>query len=104
MTVFTLDALLVSTLLGTVLPILVGLVTKLNAASWVKGVSLLFLSAVTGLISTSTTLDGTAVFSKESLILALIAWVTAVATYFGLLKPAEVTAVVQERTANVGVG
>lgn len=87
--VVVLDAVLVAALVGTVLPLAVGLLTKINASAGVKGVLLLTLSAVNGLVSTATQTDGTALISKETLVAALASWAAAVTTHFGLWKPAQ---------------
>lgn len=82
--------LLINGLVGFVLPILVGLVTRWSTRSGVKAVVLLALTAVTGLLNDW--------LSHPDINLALAAlyagetWVVAVATHFGLWKPANVTA------------
>ena len=103
-TIITLDAMVVSLLVGTLLPILVGLVTKLNVSGGVKAVLLLTLSVVQGAVVNATQVDGSAVFSKETLLLAGVGWVTAIASYYGLLKPTNISPKVNEKTAKFGVG
>lgn len=98
------DPFAVSILVGTVLPILVGLVTKLNASSALKSILLLTFAAVEGLIVNATVTDGSAVFSWHTVAVAGIGWVTAVASYYGLLKPTGVSPVVNDKTAHLGVG
>lgn len=88
----TLDAVLVTAIVGTVLPLAVALATKLNAAPGLKAVLLLALSIANGLITTATQLDGTAVISREALLLALMSFITGVATHFGLFKPVQAQA------------
>lgn len=82
-------ALIIGLLVSTVLPLLVGLVTKLNTDPGVKAVILAALAAITGLgtellasINSGETYDlGT------GLIVALIAFLTAVGMHFGIWKP-----------------
>ena len=96
------DPLMLSILLGTVLPILVGLVTKRVADRGLKAASLAFLSAATGVLSAAQTNDG--LITKETLFFAAAAWATAVATYYGLLEPTGVAGAVQEKTQTFGIG
>lgn len=83
------DLALLAVVAGTILPILVGIVTKEVASGAVKATILALLSAVTGLVNGAINADG--VFTKEAVIAAAVTWVTAVATYYGFLKPTEVS-------------
>jgi hypothetical protein len=85
-TTFELSPLAVSVILGTLLPIITGLLTKLNARDWVKGLVNLVLSAVAGVITANLVVGGGAVVSDETLILAGISFVTSVASYFGFYQ------------------
>jgi heme/copper-type cytochrome/quinol oxidase subunit 4 len=77
-----------------VLPILVGLVTKVSTNSSIKAVLLLALSAATVIISNLLAVDG--VTDVGPMVTAtIVTFVIAVATHFGLWKPTEVTATVQ---------
>jgi uncharacterized membrane protein len=100
----TLTPVIVTILIGTVLPLLVGLVTKLDASSNVKKISLITISAVQGVIVNATLIDGTALISSEMLLFAALAWVAALGSYFKVLKPTGVAPAVQNRTANIGIG
>ena len=102
METITLDLAVWSALGGTVVPILVGLVTKLNASSAVKGVVNLVLSTIAGLIATAIAGDG--VLTQAAVVAAFLALMTSVATYYGVLKPVGVTGAVQESTAGFGLG
>lgn len=78
-----------SVLLGTVLPILVGLVTKKVTSRSIKAVLLLALSAVAGFL---TELINSANFVwQQALLSTLITFVTAVAMHFGLWQPTGVS-------------
>ena len=100
----TIDPFAVSVLIGTVMPILVGLVTKLNSSRALKSITLLFLSAAQGAIVNATMADGAAVLSLDTVLVAGLGWVTAVASYYGLLSPTGVSTKVNDKTANLGIG
>jgi lysylphosphatidylglycerol synthetase-like protein (DUF2156 family) len=78
-----------SVLLGTVLPILVGLVTKTVTNASVKAVILLALSAVAGFL-TELISNGNFVW-QQAVLTSLITFVTAVAMHFGFWRPTGVT-------------
>jgi hypothetical protein len=100
----TLTPLIVTVLVGTVLPLLVGFITKLKASSNLKKVCLITISAIQGVIVNATLTDGTAFISKETFLLAGLAWIAALSSYFKILKPTGVAPAVQNRTANIGIG
>lgn len=77
-------------LIGTVLPIAVALVTKQNASPGLKATVLAALSAVSGALVSIQATGGTFEI-KTAFIGFMVTWVTAVATHFGLLSPANVT-------------
>lgn len=80
-------ATLVSVLVSVVLPLVVGLVTKASWSASVKAILLAALSAVTGVATTflAATPEHPFVWQVAALN-AVIAWVIAVATHFGLWK------------------
>jgi glucan phosphoethanolaminetransferase (alkaline phosphatase superfamily) len=84
--VFTTSALTVTMLVSYLLPALVALSTKMTASTWLKQFVSGILSAVTGLVVTATQLDGTAVFSKEALLLTLGSFILSQATYVSVYK------------------
>ena len=89
-------------LLSTVIPILVGIVTKEFAAGGLKAVILMAFSGLTGVVNSMIENEG--VLTSETLTAAVVAWVTAVATYYGFLKPSGISEKVNTATAAVGVG
>jgi len=101
-TVITLDLTTWAFLGGTIVPILVGLLTKLNAPPALRGLVNLILSAVAGLIAVAVTQDG--VLDKASIVAGFMALVASVGTYYGVLKPLGVTGAVQRATADFGLG
>jgi len=100
----TIDASLAMFIVGVLLPIVVGIITKLSAPSWLKAVLHMLFAAVASLIITSITLDGTAVISKTSALIAFGTWITGMATYFGFLMPSGISPAVNTKTARIGIG
>ena len=97
------DVAILSILVGTVLPILVGISTKKLATGAVKASVLAGLSIVTGLVNGALNADG--VLTQEALVGAGIAWVTAVATHYGFFKPSGISEKVGEKAfPNAGLG
>lgn len=84
---FTLSAMLVLLIVTMVLPALTAAITKSSASAGVKQFVTALLSAASGFLITATQLDGTAVLSKESAVLALSAFILAQATYWGFWRP-----------------
>jgi hypothetical protein len=84
--------LVVTVIIGTVLPLLTGLLTKLQASDTVKGVVNLTLAAASGVITAGLVADGGALISREALIYAVLAWVQSVATYLGIWKSLDINA------------
>lgn len=102
MTDFILDPAVISIVLGTVMPILVGVVTKQIANRGLKASLLAFFSGASGVLAGAQTAGG--VVSRETLLYAAVAWVVAVASYYGWYKPTGVSDKVQEKTKDLGVG
>lgn len=88
----TLSAFFVLVLTSFLIPLAVGLLTKLQASATVKQVLTLVLSAVTGLVTTATQADGTAVISASSAQYALLALGVAIVSYLGVYKPQDANA------------
>lgn len=87
---------------GTLLPLVVGIVTKEVAHRGLKAALLALLSGAVGAIDVIISEGG--VFSKETIVAAGITWVTAVSTYYGFLKPTEISHTVNTATSGFGVG
>lgn len=81
---------LISLLVGTLLPILVALITDRAASGAVKAVTLLALSAVSAFLSAwLVALNTAAAFDwSQTLFSVLVTFIVAVAMHFGLWKPA----------------
>lgn len=86
-TTITTSALVVTMLLSYVIPAITALLTKLEANVWLKQAITGLLAAISGLLTTATTVDGSAVFSSDALVLALGSFVLSQAVYLGLYKP-----------------
>lgn len=98
------DATYVMLLVSTIIPLLVGLLTKLNASSSLKSIVMIVLNAIAAFITTSTVDDGSAVLTKEGFIAFALGVVTSIATYYGVWKPVGVSAKLNESTAGFGLG
>lgn len=85
-------ALVIGVLVSTILPLLVGLVTKVVTHSGWKAVILAALSAVTGLLTElgNALTNGTVYNLGQGLLLALLAFLVATGTYYGIWKPTTV--------------
>ena len=85
-------ALIIGLLVSTILPILTGLVTTRVTSSAIKAIILAGLSALTGLLTElmASINAGTAYDLGNGLVLALTAFLVAVAMHFGLWKPTTV--------------
>jgi hypothetical protein len=95
------DAALLATLAGLLVPLLVGIVTKLTAPAGLKAMINAALTALGGLVATIVPGD----FRWHPFLAAwATAWVVSVATYYGLWKPSGVAPALQQSTATVGVG
>lgn len=86
-TEISLAPIVVTMLSGLVIPIIVGFVTKSAAGPQVKQVATILLAGIAALLTSSTLADGSAVFSLETLLLAVMAWLIAIASYLGVYKP-----------------
>lgn len=97
----SLSAVAVTLVLGTIIPVLVGLITKMDASSKLKGALMLVLNAVQGLVIASQTTSGEAVFSVDALILFGAGVAMSLAAYYGLYKPNDVP---EKLAPNFGIG
>lgn len=88
----TLSALVVTMIVSYLIPAVTALLTKANASAWLKQFVTALLAAVNGLVVTATQIDGTAVVSKQALVLALGSFIAAQASYVALYKPHDANA------------
>ena len=91
-------ALIIGMLVSTVLPILVGLVTTRVTHSGKKAILLAVLAAVTGLLTEllASVQAGTTYDMGAGLVLAITAFLVAVAMHYGLWKPTTVSSKAQD--------
>lgn len=101
MSQITLSAWLVTLISTFIIPIITGLLTKYNAGVGLKQFVTAVLSAVAGLVSNGIQPDGSATFSKETLVLVLTTFIVTQATYLGIYKPFDLNA---KTAPNAGVG
>ena len=103
-TVVTLDPFIVSVLAGTIIPVITGVVTKLEAASGVKAIVALVLSALVGILTPIVNQGGT--FDWKVVLLSFAAaFVTNLATYLGMWKAiGEPYPPLAKATENFGLG
>lgn len=92
---------LVSVVVAPLLPLLVGLVTKLAASPGLKAVLLLALSAVVGVVNQWIEAGPDFILTSDLIVATLVAWVIAVGTHFGLYKP---TGIASNLAPNTGIG
>lgn len=86
-----LSPLFVTTLIALVIPLVNGLLTKLSTSQTVKAVLTIVLTAISTFVTGLVMVDGSYVFSKESLFTWILTTVIAVGTYLGVYKPAGLT-------------
>ncbi len=77
---------LVTLIVGHLAPLVTALLTHLEAAPAVKQFVTALISAATGFLTTATAVDGSAVFSAESALFALLTFITANVSYVALWK------------------
>jgi hypothetical protein len=91
---------LVAAAIGLVAPILVGLITRASTSPGIKAMILAAIAAAVGIGTGFLNTPPETVWVWQSAAVgAVLAWVTAVATHYGFLKPTGVTATLQG-TAN----
>lgn len=97
----TLNSTFVVIIVGTLIPILVGVMTKLDASPRIKSIINIVLNGVQALIVSSVTADGAAAISKQTAVLWALGVITSIATYLGVWKPNNIP---QKLLPNVGIG
>lgn len=98
-----LNVLLLTALVGSVIPLLVGFITKTSASRNVKSIVGLALSAIATGITFALATDGTVVLS-EWIVGILMTFGTGLAAHYNILKPSGLTALVHGLVPNVGIG
>lgn len=83
----TISAVGVAIIVGTLLPILVGLLTHVDAPPKVKVVVQSVLAAIGGVVVHGITNDGVAIVSWDAIVTAVLVWIQSTAAYLGVFKP-----------------
>lgn len=103
----TVDPLIVSVIVGAVIPVITGVVTKLNSTTGVKAITAAVLASAGGVL-TQLFVDNpdNSFVLKEAVVLAALVFVTNLGTYLGIYKPVGKTDQVplQNITAPYGLG
>jgi hypothetical protein len=95
------DLTLITIVSGTLIPILVALVSKLNASPGLKAILNFGFSAIVAAIA----LENEASFNWRSFTINFaLTYLVSIATYYGLFKPTGVTQTVAEKTKDIGIG
>lgn len=95
------DMTVIALLTGVIVPLLVGLLTKINASPSIKSILNFGLSALAGVLATVSDID----FEwKAFLVNFALTWAVSVASYYGLWRPTGVAPAVQEATPEFGLG
>lgn len=95
------DMTLLALLVGVIVPLLVGLLTKLNAAPNVKAFLNLGLTALGAALATSNQVG----FSWKPFAVNFgVAWAVSVGSYYGFYKPTGTSAAVANVAPGVGLG
>lgn len=87
-----LSTLTVTLIVSVFVPVLTAIITKLDTSAQVKGVVTLVLNLINSAVVGQIVSDGSAVFSQETLVAALIGMTISVASYLGFYKPVEINA------------
>lgn len=90
-TVLTMSLVSWSVIQGTVLPIVVGILTKVSAPDPIKVLINLLLNAAGGLVAVVVVSDGVATLSLNAIVAAGLGFVSSIATHYGFWKPLGVT-------------
>lgn len=97
------DAALLAFISGSVIPLVTGAVTKLNAPAGLKAFVSAVLAGAVAVIGYVTDFNGVGTW-KQAAAVGFLAWVTHAGSYYGFLKPTGVAPAVQTSTAEVGLG
>lgn len=84
---FVISAPVVVVILGTVVPLVTGLLTKYTLSPGIKGLITVLLNAVVAAITTAIVADGSAVFSNQTLLTFVLGLVSSTAAYYNVWKP-----------------
>lgn len=98
-----LDVGILTFIIGVLLPLLTGLVTKANASPKLKALTLLSLSLIASAVQYLISVNGV-VNLRTFLANFAVTWLIAISTYFGFTKPTGAAAKAQNVAPNIGLG
>jgi hypothetical protein len=101
--VLQVDLTVLNFIAGSLVPLAVGLVTKLNASSRLKAVVNLLLSVVTGVLTAMIAASGETTLALLASS-AVTAYLSSGVSYNNLWKPTQVASAVQDVAPGVGLG
>ena len=87
MTTITLSTFVVTLVVGYLIPLVTAISTKVSASTALKQGVTAVLAAVNGFITTATQVDGSALFTTETLLFAILTFMTANIGYIAVWKP-----------------
>jgi hypothetical protein len=93
----TLSAFIVTLVVSYLIPLATALITKIDASVTLKQIVTAILAAVTGFLTQAISVDGTAVFSKESALFAILSFLTANVGYLYTWKSHDINATMLPR-------
>jgi hypothetical protein len=97
----TIDAFWVTALVSVIIPVLVGLLTKATAATWIQDVTNMVLTGIVALVATATQIDGVAVISWVTFREWVVALAISIAMYLKVWKPVDIN---QRTLPAIGLG
>jgi len=97
----TLDSTIATLIVSALIPLVVGLLTKVSAGAKLKAIVSIVLNAVQALIVSSVTSDGSSVISTQTLILWVIGVATSIGSYVGVWKSVDIN---QKLAPSFGLG
>lgn len=92
----------ISILVGFVIPLLVGLLSRLNASRTIKSFLNFGLSALVAALSGI--IPDEPFYWSGFIVTFALTWATSVASYYGLLKPSGAAQSVSNKTSSFGIG
>jgi len=81
----------ITMVVGLFIPLLNGLLTKLNTTPFKKGLLTLVLNGISAFVISSIAADGTAVISWNTFFAWFVGFIASIASYAGIWKPAHLT-------------
>lgn len=83
----TVNNTLVTILVGTIIPLVNGLLVRPSNPAWVKTLLASLLAVAATAFSQAIQADGSAFLSQEWFLTLAVTWIAMIATYYGLWKP-----------------